>query len=240
MRRPRRSTSDLGRTSPRLPRPVRHVPSSAVAERYRRSRARVSATYSSRLVSSRSRACASSSASDWKSAMATAGAPSLEVVIRIGARTPPVPRPMLTTKTIGKLEPFGGVDGHQADRVHGVDGRVRLVTDRQTLEVIGDPRERRVSAILNPADQTAQLLEVLARLQTPGPADLQAVRRLGRARCRGARPASSDRPARSQRRTSVPHLRQHDPVLGRERRPGVSGPSAPRRRSHRRGSERAA
>ena len=59
-----RSTSERGSTSPRLPRPVRQTPFCTVADRYSRSRARVSATYSSRLVSSRSRACASSSASD--------------------------------------------------------------------------------------------------------------------------------------------------------------------------------
>ena len=59
---PIRTVSSDGRISPRLPRRGANTPSRTWAARYSRSRARVIATYSTRFVSSRSRARSSSSA----------------------------------------------------------------------------------------------------------------------------------------------------------------------------------
>ncbi len=60
----KRALTPAGRMSPRLPPNARHRASFTSDARYRRSRARVSATYSRRFVSSRSFAFASASASD--------------------------------------------------------------------------------------------------------------------------------------------------------------------------------
>src|SRR5438477_8220258 len=71
-----------------------------------------------------------------------------------------------------ELEPLRGVHRHQADGVDRVDRGVRLVADGEPLQMIGNPRERRVAAILRAADHRAQLLQVLARLPPPRPAEL--------------------------------------------------------------------
>ena len=76
-----------------------------------------------------------------------------------------------------------------------VDGGVRLVADGEPLEVIGDPGERGVAAVLHAPDHAAKLLQVLARLPAARSAQLEGVRRFARAPRRAARTAPSDRPS---------------------------------------------
>ena len=53
---------------------------------------------------------------------------------------------------------------HQADCVDRVDRGIRFVADRELFEMFGDPRQRRIAAVLGAPDHRAQLLQVLARL----------------------------------------------------------------------------
>ena len=96
-----------GATAARLPGPGLTAPSARVADRYRRSRARVAATYSSRLVSSSSRLRRSRSAADRNGATETEGSPSPpSATTRIGGGGPPAPRASSTRKTTGNSSPF--------------------------------------------------------------------------------------------------------------------------------------
>ena len=79
----------------------------AAALRYSRSRARVTATYISRLLSSRSRTCSASVAPGSYLAMPTMGSSPLSpATTRNGGGTPPVPRVMFTRNTIGNSSPL--------------------------------------------------------------------------------------------------------------------------------------
>ena len=96
---------------------------------------------------------------------------------RIGPRRPGGPLRQVHDEDDGELEPFRRVDGHQVDGVERLDDGVRLVARGQRIDVIGDPRERRIAAILDAADQPPHLLEVLPRLQPPRAAKLVRVGR---------------------------------------------------------------
>ena len=54
--------------------------------------------------------------------------------------------------------------GHETDRIVGIDGRVRLVANSQSLDVTRHARERSVAAVLKAPNHGAQLLQVLSRL----------------------------------------------------------------------------
>ena len=71
---------------------------------------------------------------------------------------------------------------HQIDGVERVDDGIRFVAERELFQVVGDPRERRVAAVLNAADERPQLLQILARLPAPRAACLERVRRLAQNR----------------------------------------------------------
>ena len=77
-----------------------------------------------------------------------------------------------------ELESLRCMDGHQADCIVGVDGRVRFIADGEPLDMSGNPRERRVTAVLESTNHRAQLLQVFARLSIPRSFELRAVRRL--------------------------------------------------------------
>jgi hypothetical protein len=120
------------------------------------------------LVSSRSRSFSSSSAS--------------KRIVGDHANGGPAPAAALAEvdeEHDGELEPLGGVHGHQVHGVDRVDGGVGLVAHRQAIDVIGNARQRRVAAVLDAPDQPAELLDVLARLHQPRPAQLPRVARLG-------------------------------------------------------------
>ena len=68
--------------------------------------------------------------------------------------------------------------GHQVHGVGGVERGVGLVAHGQPIEVRGDSAQRGVAAVLDAAQERAELLEVLARLLEPRPAQLDAVGRL--------------------------------------------------------------
>ena len=70
------------------------------------------------------------------------------------------------------------MDGHQAHGVGRIDDGIRLVTDGEVIEVRDDALERAVAAILNPANDGADLLQVLARLGEARASQLDRVRRL--------------------------------------------------------------
>ena len=79
-----------------------------------------------------------------------------------------------------ELESLGGVDRHQVHGVGRVDDGVGFVAaGHQLREVVDEPAERGVAAVLDAADQAAHLLQVLARLRQPGPGDLHRIGRLG-------------------------------------------------------------
>jgi hypothetical protein len=76
-----------------------------------------------------------------------------------------------------KLEALRGVHGHQVHRIHGLEDRIRLVSRAERVEMLGEPRHRRVAAVLDAANEPAHLLDVLPRLLPPRAADLVRVRR---------------------------------------------------------------
>jgi hypothetical protein len=67
---------------------------------------------------------------------------------------------------------------HQAYSINGVDRRVRLVSHRELLQVVRDPCEGGVTAILDSSEKTTQFLQVLARLQTASSAKFKVIRRI--------------------------------------------------------------
>ena len=79
----------------------------------------------------------------------------------------------------GKLESLRGVDRHQVHSVERVDDRVGFVADGEPVKVSGDAAERRVTTVLDAADQRAHLLQVLACLQQPRAAHLHEIGRFG-------------------------------------------------------------
>ena len=117
---------------------------------------------------------------------------------------------------------------HQADRVDRVDRRVRLVADRQLVEMIGDAGQRRVAAVLKSGHHAAKLLQVLPRLRPVRSSRLECVGRFGEQQIDQSQSATVDpRTAASADRRAKP--RQHSSiVLGEEPglRPTLSG-SAP-------------
>ena len=103
--------------------------------------------------------------------------------------------------------------------------------------MVGDPRERRVAAILDAADHAAQLLEVLARLPAARPRELEGVRRFAQHRVeqfRRRQPIDPRQPrgtaARSRSRTRpifvVEHARRRRRV-GAEHAPRPSSGAEP-------------
>jgi hypothetical protein len=82
---------------------------------------------------------------------------------RIGLGGPPAPFPMFTTKTTGNSSPLAACT---------------VVARGERVEMVGDPRQRRVPAVLNAAHEAADLLQVLASLLAAWTAELEGVRAL--------------------------------------------------------------
>src|SRR5947199_49927 len=137
-----RVTTGRGSTSPRLPRPDLNSPSLTTPERYKRSRALVTATYRRRLVSSRSRADASSSASDSKSPMATDGVPRASVSTRLGAVGPPGPTRERAAE-VGEHAKVFVVELAERFIAAGAGQRARQPRTEMRHGAIGDPHEPR-------------------------------------------------------------------------------------------------
>ena len=115
---------------------------------------------------------------------------------RIGIRRPAAAPLHVHDEDDRELQPLGRVRRHQVDGVDGIDDGVRLVAARHDArEMIDDAAERRVAAILNPSDERADLLEVLACL--PDTTGRRSPRRTPTLRGRdpAARRAAADRPA---------------------------------------------
>ena len=113
--------------------------------------------------------------------------------------------------------------GHQADGVLRVDRRVRLVADGELLEVVGDARQRRVAAVLEPPHHRPELLEVLARLTTRRAAQFEGVRGLA-AGSRPAAPHGGSRSTHDSQRGTAPRSRaQHRAVVGVEAASSAGG-----------------
>ena len=72
-----------------------------------------------------------------------------------------------------ELESFRGVNRHEVDGIERLEHGVGFVAGGQGIEVIGNPRERGVSAVLNSADQPAHLLHVLPGLRRARSAQLE-------------------------------------------------------------------
>ena len=70
------------------------------------------------------------------------------------------------------------MDGHQVDRIEGIDDGVGHVAG-ETVHVLGDPGRGGEPAILHPADQPPQLLQVLPRLHQTRPPQLERVGAVG-------------------------------------------------------------
>jgi hypothetical protein len=79
-----------------------------------------------------------------------------------------------------KLQSLRGMYGHQTCGISRVDYGIGFIADGEPIQVGGDTAERGVAAVLNPADQRANLLEVFARLQQSWPSHLDEIRRISK------------------------------------------------------------
>ena len=150
----------------------------------------------------------------------------MRVTTSIASPRPPVPRERLTTNTTGNSRPLAACTVMRFTASSGVDDGVGLVAAHQLVDALGDPRQRRVAAVLQPAHQAAQLLQVLARLGVAAAAELPGVGalvqhlvdELGR-----RQPVGQPAPARERLAGEA----QQPLILGRQSRPA---PAAARRR----------
>ena len=69
---------------------------------------------------------------------------------------------------------------HQIDGVQRFEDGIGFVPGSERVEVIRNPRERGIAAILNAADQTAHFFHVFPRLVPPGAPQFVRVRHFGK------------------------------------------------------------
>ena len=96
-----------------------------------------------------------------------------------------------------ELEPLRRVDGHQADRVDGLEQGVGFVANGQPVDVRGDAVERRIAPVLDAADERPELLHVLPRLPGAWPRELERISASRPAPGRWPRTATRDRRGRA-------------------------------------------
>jgi hypothetical protein len=70
------------------------------------------------------------------------------------------------------------VNRHQVDGVERFEHGVRFVAGSQRVDVIRDPGERGISAVLDAPHEAAHLLDVFPRLEPPAAPKLEGIRRL--------------------------------------------------------------